>query len=137
MMKKKKKKFLSRKWYVFSKLGKRRKKKQVWRRAKGRHAKIREKRKGYATSPSVGFRTPKSERGRIGGKIPVIINNINEIEVIKNDNIAVISSRVGALKKAEIAQKAVELNIKFLNFDPAKYLAEFKKRGKKESEEKK
>jgi len=134
---KKKKRFLRRKWSVFSRLGKGRKKKQVWRKAKGRHSKIREKRKGYATSPSVGFRTPVFERGKIEGKIPHLIYNAKELETLKKENIPVMSSKIGALKKLEIAKKALELKLKFLNFDPAKYLAEFKEKKPKEKTEKK
>jgi len=132
-----KKRFLRSKWHIFSKLGKGRRKKQVWRRAKGRHSKIREKRKGYSKMPSVGFRSPKVERGKIGGMMPVMINNVKDTLKIGKNEIAVMSSKVGAFKKAEIAKKAVEMNIKFLNFNPEKYLENFKEEKTKSGENKK
>ena len=135
-MKKKKYKFLRRKWYAFSKLGRGRKKKQVWRKSKGRHAKIREKRKSYPKMPSPGFKHPLAERGMIQGKKPVIVQNIKDILKIKKNEIAVMSSNTGSLKRYEIAKKASELNINFSNFDSAKFLNEFKFRGKKTEEKK-
>ena len=59
------KKFLRRTWNRYSKLGKRRKKKQVWRRPTGRDNKMREKRRGYPAVVSLGYRKEKNTRGKI------------------------------------------------------------------------
>ena len=53
-------KFLRRISNRLSKLGRRRKSKQVWRRPKGRDNPIREKKKGYPPMVNTGYRTEKS-----------------------------------------------------------------------------
>ncbi|MBD3247626.1 hypothetical protein GF378_03335, partial [Candidatus Pacearchaeota archaeon] len=68
MAAKKHKKFIRRMHRRHSKLGKKRKKKQVWRKPTGRDNKMREKRKGYPAVVSVGYRTEKEKRGKINGK---------------------------------------------------------------------
>jgi large subunit ribosomal protein L32e len=99
------KKFLRRTWNRYSKLGKRRKKKQVWRSPKGRDNKMREKRRGYPKVVSIGYRASKETRGKIREKIPFIVNNLKDFEKIKKDNIVIIGN-VGKKKKIEIAKKA-------------------------------
>ena len=123
-----KNRFLRRKWYVFAKLGKGRRKKQVWRRPKGRHAKMREKRRGYGASPSVGFKSARADRGKIMGMMPVRINNMKDLLNIQKNEIAIMSAKIGSLKKTEMARKALELNVKFSNFDAKKFLEDFEKR---------
>jgi len=137
-----KKRFLRRKWSVFSKLGRGRRNKQVWRRPKGRHAKMREKRRGYGASPAVGYKSSRAERGRIQGLIPVMINNIKDLSKVQKSEIAIISSKLGSLKKYDIAKKSVGMNLKFLNFEPQKFIGEFERNkaekkieGKKEVKE--
>src|SRR4030042_4049817 len=120
-----KKRFLRRKWSVFSKLGKGRRKKQVWRRPKGRHAKMREARRGYGAHPVVGFKSARADRGRIQGLMPVRINNMNDLLNIQKGEIAIISEKLGLFKKYDIAKKAVGMNLKFLNFEPQKFIKEF------------
>jgi large subunit ribosomal protein L32e len=137
-----KKRFLRRKWSVFSKLGRGRRNKQVWRRPKGRHAKMREGRRGYGAHPSVGYKSARAERGKIQGLIPVMINNIKDLSKVQQSEIAIISSKLGSLKKYDIAKKSVGMNLKFLNFEPQKFIGEFernkaekKTEGKKEVKE--
>lgn len=50
-----KKKFKRRTWSRYSKLGRKRKKKQVWRKPTGRDNKMREKRKSYPKVVSTGY----------------------------------------------------------------------------------
>ena len=97
------------------KLGKNRKKLQKWRKPKGMHSKMRQKRKGYPKTVSIGYGTPKDEAGKIKGNIPMIINNIDELNNIGKENIAIISRRIGARKKINIIKKADEMKIKILN----------------------
>ena len=61
-VKKKKPKFLRRTWSRYSKLGKQRKKKQIWKAPKGRDNKMREKRKGYPAVVSIGYKKPQKEQ---------------------------------------------------------------------------
>ena len=99
------------------KLGKGRKKKQVWRKPTGRHNKMREKRKGSAAVVSIGYRSNKKLRE----KKFVKINNIKDLEKIKENEVAIIS-RVGKRKKIEKAKKAKEMKIEISNMNPEKFL---------------
>jgi large subunit ribosomal protein L32e len=98
----------------YSKLGKKRKKLQKWRGAKGRHNKIRLKRKGYPVAPGVGYKAPRKEFGKIKGLTPVLVHNLNELESLDKSSIAVIA-RVGAKKKIEMLKKASDLGINVHN----------------------
>jgi large subunit ribosomal protein L32e len=135
---KKKPKFLRRKNQAYSKLGKRRKKKQVWRRPTGRDNKMREKRKGFPAVVSIGYRTDRISRWAIKNKQPVYIHNVNDLKKIKEDGIAIIGN-VGKKKKLEIAKAAKEKKVEIFNMNPEKYLKknEKKKEEKKDSKESK
>ncbi len=113
--------FLRRTWNRYVKLGRKRKKKQVWRRPKGRDNKMREKRKGYPAVVSIGYRTEKTERGKIEGKTPVMVYTLKELLSIGKNEIAVIG-KVGKKKKLEIAKKAKELKIPVSNLNVEKFL---------------
>jgi len=104
-----------------------RRKKLKWRRSKGMHAKIRQKWKGYSQMPSPGYKTPRKTRGLIENKIPVIINNVQDLLKIKTNEIGIIAKSVGNKKKIEIAKKALEMKANFANFDANKFLEEIKK----------
>jgi len=122
-------KFLKRTWNRYSKLGKGRKKKQVWRRPKGRDNKMREKRKGYPMVVSVGYKKKKSER-----KLVRVVRNIEDLEKTeKNDMI--IMGNVGKKKKIEIAKKAIKMKIPIQNINIKKFLKRSEKQ--KETEQKK
>ncbi len=108
------KKFIRRDSGRFSKLGKNRKKLQKWRGAKGRDNKIRENRKGYPKAPAVGYRTEIKNSGKIKGKIPVRVCNINDLRKIEKNNIVIVAC-VGAKKKIEIIKKAQEKNLEIYN----------------------
>ena len=114
-------KFLRRTWSRYSKLGKRRKKKQVWRKPTGRHNKMREQTKGSAAIVSIGYRSNKKSRDKLMNKKPVKINNLKDLEKIKEDEIAIIGS-LGKRKKIEIAKRAKEMKIEIYNMDPEKFL---------------
>ena len=108
------KKFLRRDISRFSKLGKKRKKLQIWRKPKGRDNKMRLKRKSYPSLVSIGYKTPKKDSGKVNGLLPVLIHNLKELEALGKDSAAVIA-KIGAKKKLELIKKADELKIKILN----------------------
>lgn len=114
-------KFLRRDWNKYSKLGKRRKKKQRWKKPTGRDNKMREKVKGHPVVVSIGYSTDKSVRGKIKKKKPIIVNNLKDLENIKQDEIAIIGS-IGKKKKIKIAKKAKDKNIEIHNMNPKKFL---------------
>jgi large subunit ribosomal protein L32e len=131
----KKPKFLRRNWSKRSRLGKNRKKLQVWRRATGRHNKIRKKRKGYPIKVMIGFREEKKGRGKIEDKKMILVNNIKELEKIQKGEIAVIA-KVGERKRMEIAKKAKEKNIPVYNININKKLKKADKKKQKIETEK-
>ncbi len=120
------KKFLRRTWSRYSKLGKRRKKKQVWRRPTGRDNKMREKRKGYPCVVSVGYKKDGKMVGTIEGKKPVIIENIKGLENVKKNELVIFGS-VGKKKKMEIAKKAKQMKIQIYKTNINKFVEKNKK----------
>lgn len=129
-------KFLRRGWFKKPRLGRGIKKKQVWRKPKGRHTKTRLKRKGYPKQPSIGYSKKRKERGKIEGLKPMLIHNVNELYSAKKDNIVFVAANVGMLKKAEIAKKAIELGVKLANLDAKKFLEKIAKEKAEEKKEK-
>lgn len=95
-------------------LGKNIKKNQVWRRADGVQSKIRRKKRGYITIPTIGIRTPRSIRDKVQNLTPVLVHNVAELSKLGKESIAIIA-RVGARKKLEMIKKASELGIKVYN----------------------
>lgn len=114
-------KFLRRKNKSCSKLGKGRKKKQIWRRPTGRDNKMRDKRRGYPAVVSVGYKKEVGSRGKLQEKIPKFVKNIKDLEKIKKNEIAVLGN-VGKKKKIEIVTKAKEMKINFHNINTKTFL---------------
>lgn len=123
-------KFLRRGWERYSKLGLRRKNKQVWRRPHGRDNKMREKRKGYGPVVSIGYRGEKVLRDKVNDKKAVLVKNLNELLKLKAGEIAILA-RIGNKKRIEIAKKAKENKIQIYNLDVDKFLKEKNSEGKK------
>jgi large subunit ribosomal protein L32e len=124
--KKKKPKFLRRKNKAYSKLGRGRKKKQVWRKPTGRDNKMREKRRGYPAVVSIGYRGTKISRDTLKNKQPIMVMNIADLKNIKESGIAIIG-KVGKKKKLEIAVEAKKMKIEIYNMNPDKYIEKNKK----------
>ena len=122
-------KFLRRIWNRYNKLGKRKRKKQVWRRPKGRDNKMREKRKGYPIVVSVGYKKKKSERKTIR-----VVRNIKDLEKTRKNEMIIIGN-IGKKKKIEIAKKAIKMKIPIQNINIKKFLKKSEKQ--KETEQKK
>jgi len=122
-------KFLRRVWNRHSKLGKGRKKKQVWRKPKGRDNKMREKRRGVPVVVSIGYRKDKKLRGTIKNKKPVLVNNIKDLLSLKKNEIAIIGN-VGKKRKIELAKKSKELKIQLQNLNVDKILKNKKNESK-------
>ncbi len=127
-------KFLRRTWKRYSKLGRKRKKKQVWRSPKGRDNKMREKRKGYPSVVSLGYKKPKKIMHKLEEKTPILVNNIHDLEKIKKEEIALIG-HVGKKKKIDIIKRAKEKKIKVYNINVNKFLKELNKKPDKTKEE--
>ncbi len=121
--KRKKPIFLRPGWYRLCRVGKKLKRKQVWRHAKGGDSKIRLKERGYAARPTIGWGSSKEIRNKIAGFDFVRIENLSQLENVEK-NKAIIIASVGKKKREEIIKKAEEKGIKILN----KY---YKKNGSK------
>ena len=102
-------------WHKFHRLGKKVKAKRKWRRARGRHNKIRESKRGHPLKPKIGYKTSEYRR-------PITIANISQLLMLKKGERAVIARNVGARKRNKIIEKAksMQLNVK----NPKKSLSE-------------
>ena len=121
--------FLRRTSSRYSKLGRGRKKKQVWRRPTGRDNKMRERRKGYPAVVSVGYRTNKKEHKNI-----LVVNNLKDLENMEKSDVVVFGN-IGKKKKIEFAKKAKEMKIEISNLNIEKFLKEIEKKDKKKKAE--
>lgn len=112
--------FIRQDTHRYLKLGSKAKKKQKWRRARGRHSKVRRSRAGHPSAPVVGFGNKKSDSGKVRGFIPILISNLSGLQNIQKGEAAILSSKIGARKKIELIKKADELKIKILNVKESK-----------------
>lgn len=133
---KKKPRFLRRRWYSYGKLGKKRKTKQVWRRPGGRDNKMRDKRRGYLASVSIGYGTNKTLRGKIQGKTPVQVYNVNDLKKINKKEIAIFG-KIGKKKMIEMAKYANEHKIEVENLNLNRFFKRFNKKTEVNTETKK
>jgi large subunit ribosomal protein L32e len=124
-------KFLRHTAHKYSKLGLRRKKKKIWRRPTGRDNKMREKRRGHPAVVSIGYSTAKKTRGNIMEKTPVMVRNVQDLQRVQKNQIAMLSG-IGKKKKIEIAKKAKELKIEIYMLNIEKFLKANEKKSKKE-----
>lgn len=129
-------KFLRTDSHKYSRLGIRRKSKQVYRKSKGGENKIRLNMKGHLRNVRSGFRNEKSIRGLVKGLKPVMVFNINDIKNIKKNEIGILAG-VGIKRKKEIAEYMQKEKISLGNFNPIKFLEKLKIKQEKRQEEKK
>jgi ribosomal protein L32E len=123
-------KFLRHTTHKYSKLGLRRKKKQIWRRPTGRDNKMREQRRGHPALVAIGYATDRKERGKVNKKTPVMVRNVQQIEKIQKNQIAILGN-VGMKKKIEIVKKAKELKVEIHKLNIEKFLKLNEKKDKK------
>lgn len=89
----------------YNKLGKK-SSKPSWKKPKGRHSKMRQKRGSYPKTVSIGYKNQTRKKYEL-------IHNIEELNNLKSKQ--AILARIGAKKKLEIIKLAQEKNIKLLN----------------------
>lgn len=89
----------------YKKLG--RKKLRKWRRARGRHNKIREKKKGRRRKVEIGYKKAKTEG-------IIFIRNLKDTNKIKKGE-NIIIGHIGKRKRKEVEKKIMELGGKILN----------------------
>jgi len=127
-------KFLRRDATRFAMFGYGRGKKAKWRSPKGRHNKMRDKKRGYPAVVSIGYSTDKKEKGKINTKAPVLVSNLNDLKKVGKENI-ILLGKVGTKKRIEILEKAKEMKIEVYKINVEKRLNELK--GEKKDESKK
>ncbi len=115
------KKFVRRGWHRYVKIGKHNKKKQTWRKPKGRDNPVREKKKGYGPFVKDGYKSSATTRGKINGKIPVVVYTLAELHKVTAHQIAIIG-KVGKKRKMELVTMAKEKNIPVQNVNIGRYL---------------
>lgn len=135
MISKSKPKFMRIGYTQYSKLGLRRKNKQVYRKAKGGENKMRLKMKGHLRNVSIGYRSERKTRGLVKGFAPVIINSIDGLKNLKKNEIGIVA-KLGKKRKIEIAEYAGKNNIRLFNLNPKKFLANIEDEKKKIKDEK-
>ena len=89
--------------------------KQRWRKPRGRHNKLREKKKSRQRKVEIGYRTEKSGRGMINGKYPLFIRNLRYSEKINSGSLVIKKGKIGKKKRAEIVKKIEEKGGEILN----------------------
>jgi len=114
--------FLRRTSNRYSKLGKGRKKKQIWRRPTGRDNKMRERRRGYPVRVSIGYKKAEKEK-------TILIQSPKDLERIDKKSVILVGN-VGKKKKIEIVKKAKELKIKLSNLNVNAFLKKNKPKRK-------
>jgi large subunit ribosomal protein L32e len=129
-------KFLRRNSNSQSKLGRKRKKKQMWRKPKGRHNKMRDQKRGYPGIVKIGFRKNRKQQRKLEGMEPVLIMNTHDLERVKTGEIGIIGS-IGMKKKIEIIRKAKERGTLLYNINIKKFLKRNIKPEKNTEEKKK
>ncbi len=107
-------KFLRRNIGFHLRIGKRRKRKQVWRKPKGRDNKMRECRKGRAPIVSIGYKRKKEKKNIFR------VYNVKDLENIKKGDL-IILGKVGKKNKTEILKKALEKGVNFQNINTKKF----------------
>ncbi|MDD5012743.1 MAG: eL32 family ribosomal protein [Candidatus Nanoarchaeia archaeon] len=121
-------KFLRRNWDKYSRLGKNKKKKQVWRSPHGRHNKMRLKRKGYPATVNIGYKQEEKKR-------MVLVNNLKELEHLR-EGTTIIVGKMGAKKKMELVNKAKSKKLHLYNINVKKFMKKTEKANKEKEAEK-
>lgn len=121
------KKFVRHVSFRHSKLGKGRKKKQVWRRPTGRDNKMREQRVGKPAVVKIGYKNAKKERENFK-----TVRSLQDLEGLQKGEKVVVGN-IGTRKKAEIVKKLEDMKIEIQNLNVKRFLKHLSVKGKKKS----
>lgn len=89
--------------------------KNKWKKPKGRHSKLREKRRGMHKMPNIGYKQKDSLR-----KKETIVTNPEELNGFKKGDVITLSSNIGAKKKIIILNECIKKGIKVSNYKDLK-----------------
>ncbi len=122
-------KFLRRNTREYSRLGRKRKKLQKWRRPKGRDNKMRLKERGRPRVVEIGYKKKQKK------KIAIVTSVEEVVKLVGYDSIVL--GKIGKKKKIEIAKIAKEKNIEISNLNIDKFLKQVEKEREEREEKKK
>ncbi len=88
-----------------------------WRKPRGRKNKTKVGKKGHKPMPSKGFMSSVKTRGKIANKIPLIVYTPSDLGKINENNIVIIASAVGSMKRAKILEECKSKNIQVVNHE--------------------
>ena len=110
----------------------------IWRRPRGRHSKMRERRVGKHKRVEIGYRGPEIARGLHASGLRIVkIESFADFERANPKEEIAIMGNIGMKKRLMILKKAVEKGLKFTNIrDAKKYLADAEMQMKLKKEKK-
>ncbi|MEE9406405.1 MAG: 50S ribosomal protein L32e [Candidatus Aenigmarchaeota archaeon] len=96
---------------------KRAKLKDSWRKARGKHSKVRQKHRGKRKMPSIGYRLPAKVRDlNRAGYREVLVSTLADIRKLDpKKEMALITSSVGRKKRLEIMKAAEDAGVGISN----------------------
>lgn len=87
-----------------------------WRFPRGRHSAVRQYHKGRPALPTVGYGSPKEERGKVKGLQVKVVKNLRELKLANPGTEKImVSGTVGKRKKLELLQFAQKNNLQIGN----------------------
>lgn len=108
-----------------------------WRRPRGLDNKTRLQRRGKPAMPAVGFKSPKEVRGlNREGKVEVLVHNVNDLEKVDKNSVALIGAKVGKRKRISILEAGKEKSVAFANIKDIDATIQSYKKEEKSSEKK-
>ena len=107
--------------YAYVKLGSRQKSMRKYRRATGRHNKTRQKWRSRPPRVEVGYKNRFATRNLLNDKVPVMVHNLEDLNKITKDNIAIIG-KIGNKTKLEIAKQIISRKLEVYNLNVKKFI---------------
>ncbi|MBI2137707.1 50S ribosomal protein L32e [Candidatus Woesearchaeota archaeon] len=93
-----------------------------WRRPKGLHSKMREKRHGNLKTPSQGYRSPRVVRGFDGsGMRTVLVSSPAQLASVRDGGV-VIASGVGMRKRLLIIKESLKMGLRIIGIDAESFV---------------
>lgn len=95
---------------------------ESWRKPRGKSSRMRIRRKGWPTSPRIGYKSPAKERGlHPSGLREVLVHRPEELTGLSPEKEVVrIATGVGERKRVTIADQAQQLGLRILNLKAPK-----------------
>lgn len=106
--------FLRQHWYRYLRLGKKVKAKRSWRAVHGGDSKMRLKVRGKPARPTIGWGAEKTNKGKVQGFVPILVENINQLNAVDKKQAIIIAS-IGKKKRMQLIAEANKKGIKILN----------------------